>query len=138
MVFGPVLSATFVQPWAPGRGTVPTSESRTPAAPRPDPNTVTVDEAQVQRFKIEPVQLRSFREGKTNGLLLSRWAVVGRADQAQSAQGAMIEAVVVIAILAALSWLAPVLLLGLPVMERPTAKNTAPAARANRPTGRTK
>src|SRR5215813_14678222 len=48
---------------------VATAESRTPVEqdqnPRPDPNTVTVDEAQAQRFKIEPVQLRSFREGKT-------------------------------------------------------------------------
>jgi len=50
----------------------------------------------------------------------------------------MIEAVVVIAILTALSWLAPVLLQGYQVLEIPTAKNTAPAAGPNRPTGRTK
>ncbi len=39
----------------------PVSETR----PRPDPNAVAVDEAQAQRLKIEPVQLRSFREEKT-------------------------------------------------------------------------
>jgi len=50
----------------------------------------------------------------------------------------MIEAVVVIAILTALSWLAPVLLQGYQVLQTPTAKNTAPAAGPNRPTGRTK
>lgn len=44
-----------------------TAESRTPAEqnPRPDPNVVTVDEEQAQRLKIEPVQLRTFREEKT-------------------------------------------------------------------------
>src|SRR5215472_17746656 len=71
---------------------------------------------------------KTFRNGL--GVLLSRWAVVNRAGQSKSARDAMIEAVVVIAILTALSWLAPVLLQGYQVLETPTAKNTAPAGRA--------
>jgi len=43
------------------------AESPQPAAPAPamDANVVTVDDEQAQRIKIEPVQLRSFREEKT-------------------------------------------------------------------------
>ena len=79
---------------------------------------------------------------KPFGMVLSfccpGWAVVDRAGQSQFARDAMIESIVVIAILTTLSSLAPVLLRGYPVLETPTAKNTAPAAAPNRPTGRTK
>jgi len=48
---------------------VATAESRTPAesnqAPRPDPNVVMLGEQEAQRLKVEPVQIRSFREERT-------------------------------------------------------------------------
>src|SRR5262245_2804061 len=55
------------QPQGAPAETTRTAESPQPAASAPalDANVVTVDDAEAQRLKITPVQLRSFREEKT-------------------------------------------------------------------------
>jgi cobalt-zinc-cadmium efflux system membrane fusion protein len=68
LVLGLVVSGTLGPLAAPWRqAVVATAESQTSTeqSRRPDPNVVMLDEEQTQRLKIEPVQLRTFREEKT-------------------------------------------------------------------------
>ncbi|HKW95443.1 MAG TPA: efflux RND transporter periplasmic adaptor subunit [Methylomirabilota bacterium] len=61
------VSGSLAPPPGLWRQHVPTAESQTSVeqSPRPDPNVITLDDAQARHIKIEPVQLRSFREQKT-------------------------------------------------------------------------
>src|SRR5215471_18467359 len=67
LVVGLTLGGALTQTRGSSRErTVPTaSESGGESRPRSDADTVTVDETQAQRFRIEPVQLREFRDERT-------------------------------------------------------------------------
>ena len=67
VVLGLLVSGTLGPPFAPGRESAPTGDSRTSTEPRPhpDPNVVMVDAAQARRLKIAPVRLLEFREERT-------------------------------------------------------------------------